>query len=103
MNNILRLKGTLHSAGGSAPKAVTLPAHARVTVKDVLQKKQQLLAVEHFWQTEQTDINPLVEVHYRSVVAKSNRIRRLLSSSKHPASGAIVGATFEGRLKSQTM
>lgn len=99
MNNILRLKGTLHSAGGSAPKAVTLPAHARVTVKDVLQKKQQLLAVEHFWQTEQTDINPLVEVHYRSVVAKSNRIRRLLSSSKHPASGAIVGATFEGPTK----
>ncbi|WEV59159.1 S8 family peptidase [Bifidobacterium sp. ESL0728] len=96
MNNILRLKGTLHRGNGSAPGPAHLPAHEKVTADEILQKKRQLLSVLKFWQAQRINIDPLVEVHYRTVVAKSNRIKKLLSYPNHLASTSIVGATFEG-------
>lgn len=95
MNNILRLKGKFQTRKAQRPGAPTLPAHAKVTVDDVNDKIRQLNAVRDFWKRNKTAVAPLVEVHYRTVVAKSNRIRQLLSGPGKRANDTIVGARFE--------
>ncbi|PLS29982.1 peptidase S8 [Bifidobacterium margollesii] len=95
MNNTLRLKGKFQTRRARRPGAPTLPAHAKVTTDDVDAKIGQLNAVRDFWTRNKTDVAPLVEVHYRTVVAKSNRIRQLLSGPGKRSNDTIVGARFE--------
>ena len=95
MNNTLRLKGKLQTRGGQRPGAPTLPAHATVTMEDLDSRIRQLRSVHDFWNTRREPVSPLVEVHYRTVVAKSNRIRQLLSGTGRRANDTIVGARFE--------
>ncbi|WEV73866.1 S8 family serine peptidase [Bifidobacterium sp. ESL0798] len=97
MNNVLQLKGELQSK--AAPKnrgSVTLPAGSKVTKQEVAALRNDLNKVIEFWKAEkQVAINALVEVHYNTVIAKSNRIRRLLAENGDDASNTIVGARFE--------
>lgn len=95
MNNILRLKGKFQTRRAQRPGAPVLPAHTTVTTGDVNAKIAQLQGIYDFWQKRQAPISPLVEVHYRTVVAKSNRIRQLLSGPGKRANDSIVGARFE--------
>lgn len=96
MNNLLQLKGNLLTKGASQPGPPSLPRNAKVTEDDVITKMKQLKQVRSFWADESLKIKPLVSVHYKTVVAKSNRIRRLLSNRGVSASRFIVGAKFEG-------
>lgn len=95
MNNVLKLKGKLQTAKARRPGPPALPARAAVTTADVQSKIAQLEKVRAFWQKEKTPIDPLVEVHYRTVVAKSNRVRQLLSGTRKKPNDYIVGAYFE--------
>lgn len=95
MNNTLRLKGRFQTKKAQRPGAPTLPVRVKVTVGDVQTKIKQLQEIQVFWSRQRTQVLPLVEVHYRTVVAKSNRIRHLLSGSKRTANDSIVGAYFE--------
>ena len=95
MNKTLRLKGKLQTKGAQRPGAPTLPSRATVTTANVEDKITQLKEVRDFWQKEKTPVSPLVEVHYRTVVAKSNRIRQLLAGPKKKPNDYIVGAYFE--------
>ena len=95
MNKTLRLKGKLQTKGAQRPGAPTLPSRATVTTANVEDKITQLKEVRAFWQKEKTPVSPLVEVHYRTVVAKSNRIRQLLAGPKKKPNDYIVGAYFE--------
>lgn len=95
MNNTLRLKGKFQTAKAQRPGPPTLPANARVTTDDIEAKVLQLQQVRDFWNKQNTPVNPLVEVHYITVVAKSNRIKRLLSGHGRTPNDSIVGADFE--------
>ena len=95
MNNTLRLKGKFQTAKAQRPGPPALPAHTRVTIDDVETKVSQLQQVRDFWNKQNTPVNPLVEVHYITVVAKSNRIKRLLSEHGRMPNDSIVGADFE--------
>ncbi len=96
MNNLLQLKGKLSTKGASSPGAPSLPARAVVKQREVVTIADQLSEVRKFWAGQTLPINPLVSVHYKTVVAKSNRIRRLLANHGTSASRYIVGAKFEG-------
>ncbi|WEV69556.1 S8 family peptidase [Bifidobacterium sp. ESL0775] len=97
MNNVLQLKGEFQSK--AAPKnrgPLTLPAGSKVTKLEVTALRDDLNKVIKFWKNEKrVAINALVEVHYNTVIAKSNRIRRLLAENGTDSSNTIVGARFE--------
>ena len=86
MNNILQLKGQFQkrkAPSGFGP--VNLPKGKSVSVEHVLKLKKQLQDIVLFWSKEKIIKGALVSVHYRKVVAKSNRIQILLSENgKHP-------------------
>lgn len=96
MNNILQLKGKFQqrkNVSGFGP--VNLPKGSKVTVQHIGELKQQLKNLENYWKKEQTIGGVLVSVHYKSIVAKSNRLQLLLGEKgAHPNMG-IRGAKFE--------
>lgn len=96
MNNILQLKGKFQqrkNVSGFGP--VNLPKGSRVTVQHIAELKHQLKNLENYWKKEQTIGGVLVSVHYKSIVAKSNRLQLLLGEKgSHPNMG-IRGAKFE--------
>lgn len=95
MNPILELKGQLRSrkspkrpAGFRFPKGRTLSrAHIMALADD-------LRHVLSFWQKDTTIGGALVSVHYSQVVAKSNRIVRLLSWRGIKPCDSVRGAKF---------
>ena len=95
MNNTLVLKGKLQTRRAQRPGAPALPVGKSVDMNDMEAKIASLLTVRDYWREQPPIINPLVEVHYRQVVAKSNRIKQLLSGHGKRANDSIVGARFE--------
>lgn len=94
MNNTLRLKGQFGHGKAQWPGPPSLPANAVVTTNQIQDRIDDLHKVIAYWKTQPAFIDPLVEVHYRTIVAKSNRIKRLLSSHNKSANDSIVGAVF---------
>ena len=80
MNSILQLKGRFEQRpNGIKPGAPKLPRGKQVEAAHILQLVEQLEAIYKYWQSN-TDINgAIVSVHYKQVVAKSNRLKILLS------------------------
>lgn len=95
MNNILQLKGQFQkrkAPGGFGP--VNLPKGQKVSAEHVMKLEQQLKDIIIYWNQEKTIGGALVSVHYRKVVAKSNRLQLLLSDGgKHP-NQAVRGSKF---------
>lgn len=94
MNNTLRLKGQFGHGKAQRPGPPSLPANAVVTTSQIQDRIDDLHQVIAYWKTQPVFIDPLVEVCYRTIVAKSNRIKRLLSSHNKSANDSIVGAVF---------
>lgn len=95
MNNILQLKGQFQKRKGtSGGGPINLPHGAKVSELHVKNLKEKLQNILSYWKKEQTIGGALVSVHYRCIVAKSNRLQLLLSEgSKHP-NQSIRGAKF---------
>lgn len=96
MNNILQLKGQFQKRkapnGGFGP--INLPKGKNVSAEHVLKLRKQLQDIVLYWEQEKTINGALVSVHYRKVVAKSNRIQILLSDGgKHP-NQSVRGSKF---------
>lgn len=97
MNPILELKGQLrsrknpmHPAGIRFPQGRTLAcSHIRALLED-------LRSVLSFWLKDTTIGGALVSVHYSQIVAKSNRIVRLLSYHGAKPGDSVRGAKFIG-------
>ncbi len=96
MNNILQLKGTFQKRGNtSKPGFTNIPKGSSVTVQHIENLKQQLEKIFIYWEKNQKLINgALVNVCYKHVVAKSNRLKILLGEGSKSPSDSIRGAKF---------
>ncbi|MGN1404733.1 MAG: S8 family peptidase, partial [Erysipelotrichaceae bacterium] len=95
MNNILILKGQLKkqkvTGGFGKPK---LSKGKQVSAEHVLKLKEELEKISNYWNKDKTIKGALVSVHYRQVIAKSNRLQILLSDNgKHP-NESVRGSKF---------
>ena len=95
MNDILQLKGQFHHNRAPQPGAVELPSTGVVASSKLRSLARDLEETYRYWESQTVPFDPLVSVYYKTVVAKSNRIRKLLSGSKS-ASSSVVGAKFAG-------
>ena len=96
MNDLLRLKGSFESAPSSASGGrPSIPKGKSVTSDHLLSLAKDVHSVAAFWSGVTIDVKPLVCVYYDRVIAKSNRVKRLLGSSDGKASERIVGAKYD--------
>lgn len=95
MNDLLMMRGNFEGKGASQPGPVSLPANSKVKSEDLERLGEDISAVTSFWDNENLSIDPLVSVYYKSIVAKSNRVKRLLDPKGH-STDTIVGARFLG-------
>ena len=95
MNNILQLKGQFQkrkNMSGFGP--INLPKGRKVTAAHINNLKKQLTDIFLYWQNDRMIGGALVSVHYRCIVAKSNRLQLFLGEgSRHP-NQSIRGAKF---------
>ena len=94
MNKLLELRGNFLSApgrgGGATP---TIPKGAVVQATHMRIILEQLRALREFWAQERYVDGALISVQYRDLVAKSNRLGRLLVQNVSLAT-EIVGAKY---------
>ncbi len=95
-NSILQLRGQFNQRrNASRPGPPALPAHRKITSSKVRVLHDSLVRVKDYWDKTLHEHKPLVAVRYERVVAKSGRIRRLLSEQgSSSANDTIVGARF---------
>lgn len=97
MNDVLVLKGKFDSKPNqSAFGKINLPKNKFVTAREIESLKLNLERVLSFWQQKENDIigGTLVSVHYKHVVAKSNRLRYLLGKGNIRPNDSIRGSKF---------
>lgn len=96
MNDILNLKGHFEQRRNpNRPGPRNLPANQHIEVQHLEILKNELQSVIEFWKDKTLFRKALVSVHYTDVVAKSNRIKDLLSENAEGANASIVGAKFD--------
>ena len=96
MNSLLQLKGHFEQRSNpNRPGPRNLPTGQAIHVSHVSDLKMQLSELAAFWADKTLFTKALVSVHYTDVVAKSNRIKDLLSESPKGANESIVGARFD--------
>ena len=95
MNDVLHLIGQLKSKGSHGrPGTAKIPARTFLLAEKMSRLVAELELVADFWERNTFGIIPLVRVRYISVVAKSNRISRLLLDSQNDINSQIAGAEF---------
>lgn len=98
MPKILHLKGEFSSKRpiSNGFGGAKLPSGKSVLLSHVKELLEQLVIIESYWNNV-TDIEgALVSVYYRSIIAKSNRVRSLLVQQSGPPEQLIRGAKFGG-------
>lgn len=95
MNNILQLKGRFEQRpNASRPGSPKLPKGKSVSASHLHELAKQLERILAYW-TKNTDINgALVSVHYKHIVAKSNRLKILLAENGKTPTDSIRGVKF---------
>ena len=95
MNNILQLKGKFYPRKNTAAFGpMNLPKDASVKSEHIRDLREQLEHILQRWEQDDLIGGALVNVQYRCVVAKSNRLKILLSYAKHAPNDSIRGAKF---------
>ncbi len=93
MNDILRIKGQFgHNTRKSQVGMPSLPANGTVKSEQIGQMILQLQYLQVYWSDKKINDNALISIEYNRVVAKSNRVRRLIASNTTKT--RIVGAKF---------
>lgn len=99
MNEILQLKGKIQqrpSAGrGGSPSLPRANDTDPVKTDKILNLVRQLEELGKFWKNDDVLDEALIDVYYRQVIAKSNRIRALFANSEKTANSTIRGARFD--------
>ena len=95
MNNILQLKGRFEQRPNtSKPGPAVLPKGKSVSSAHIRTLQGQLEGILTHWSEHKEIAGALVSVHYKHVVAKSNRLRILLAESGKLPVDSIRGARF---------
>lgn len=95
MNSILHLKGQFkHRKNPSVFGPVNLPKDSVVTVEHIEDLKTQLENLESYWHTDRRIGGALISVHYKRIVAKSNRLQIILGEKGQHPNLSIRGAKF---------
>lgn len=95
MNNLLELKGQfMHRKNQSVFGPLNLPKGSVVTEEHLYDLREQLSGVLETWVKDTTIHGALVSVHYKTVIAKSNRIQILLSDAGKKPNDSVRGAKF---------
>jgi len=95
MNDILKLTGHFEQRKNpNRPGPRNLPANQKIKVSHIINLRDQLLEIDDYWKDKSLFQKALVSVHYTEVVAKSNRIKDLLSQYSQSTNETIVGAKF---------
>lgn len=98
MNEVLQLRGNIRqreSAGRGGNPSLPRASNTSVKSNHVLALAQQLNDLRKFWDNDGVLDEALIDVYYRQVIAKSNRIRALFANPPHKsANSTIRGARF---------
>ena len=95
MNHILQLKGRFKQRKNTNSFGpVNLPKGSIVTEEHVSNLKIQLKNLETRWKNEPPIGGALISVHYKCIVAKSNRLQLLLGEKNMHPNTSIRGAKF---------
>ena len=95
MHNLLELKGEFYPKSNEQKGGgLTLPVGALVTSDKVRRLADELDRICVSWKGSPLLANVLIDVHYTTLVAKSNRVGRVFWQSKIKPSSLIVGARF---------
>lgn len=90
MNNILQLKGEFeYKKNPNKPGLPNMPKGGSIDYDHIIKLEKELCSIYNRWLNDSTINGALVSVHYKRIVAKSNRISVLLKGN-----GTIVGAKF---------
>ena len=96
MNSVVHLKGQFeYQSNPNKPGPKNLPMRAEVKVEHLKNLKEQLERILLKWQHDTRLGGALVSVHYKDVVAKSNRIGALLAYRGHSSNDSIRGSKFD--------
>lgn len=97
MNDLLQLKGIMNKRRNpSTPGRPKLKTSVVVSLDDVNRIKLDLENVITFWKKNNIIGGALISVYYNDIVAKSNRIKMILSRGSEHSNDYIVGAKFSG-------
>ncbi|MBQ8231437.1 MAG: S8 family peptidase [Lachnospiraceae bacterium] len=95
MNSILQLKGRFDSRSNSSSFGPPiLPKGKTVSAVHLMELSDQLQDILKYWKRNTAIAGALVSVHYKHVVAKSNRLRILLSENSKSPAESVRGAKF---------
>ena len=97
MNKVLQLKGTFEKdKNHNIPGAPNIPKNgAPVTATHLEELKIQLQEIAEYWKTETLIGGALLSVYYNKIVAKSNRIKGLLTKGNIKVNDTVRGAKFD--------
>lgn len=96
MNSILQLKGRfMQRPNSQTPGTPNLPKNAVVFSENVEALMHQLENILKYWERNNDIGGAIISVHYKHIVAKSNRLHILLSYPGHKPIDSIRGAKFE--------
>lgn len=97
MNDLLHLKGVFYSAKNkNRPGYSNLPVNQYVEASHIHKLIEELSEIYKRWKKDSLIEGALVSVHYKQVLAKSNRIQAIFSlGSKIKSNDSIRGSKFE--------
>ncbi|PPE06650.1 S8 family peptidase [Mesoplasma corruscae] len=94
-NKILFLKGRFEQKSNrSKPNGINLPANATIQLSNITKLKKELEEIQLFWKENKLIKNCLISVHYKQLIAKSNRIKGLFVVNQNPSYNSMVGAKY---------
>ena len=99
MNSVLQLTGRFESRKANPPNGPSYPVGLHIQAEDLVPLCDQLKELQAFWRGQPDIGGVLINVYYKRIVAKSNRILSLLTDGRNRPSQTICGAKFdsEGR------
>ena len=93
MNEVLQLRGRIRqrpSAGRGGNPSLPRASDALVKVDHITALVMQLKDLRVFWKNDDVLDEALIDVYYRDVIAKSNRIRALFANPPHKSANSTI-------------
>ncbi|UZK64171.1 S8 family peptidase [Mycoplasma mycoides subsp. capri] len=95
MNNLIVLKGKFEPGKNTKkPNSPQIPKTSIIKLEDCYRILDQLIKASSFWKEQKIDINPIINVKYKRIISKSNRVSYLLLKSLQKNNEHIIGSSF---------